>query len=337
MPIPVFVVRMLFPICYQSCRNNNRDKTEQSVAENRAAAAEADRQLPVGNEIFLDHIGHFVRDPQAASRGLARAGFAPTPVSVQVNPDGTPTGTGNVTCMFSRGYIEVLFKTADTPLGLEFEAALSGHSGVHLAAFSVADAEAAHARLTQAGFAMRPLVQFQRPVETVIGPDIAAFTVVRLERGAMAEGRIQMLAHRTENTVWQPRWLTHPNGAQGFIDMVVVSPDVAEATGRFVRFTGHGATQAKFGQAIALDRGQVQLMSRETFTSMLPEITVPRLPFLGAYAIRVHSLAAAEALIRRGGLPARRLGGGLIVPYPSELGLGAWLFVENASDLPWRA
>ena len=70
---------------------------------------------------------------------------------------------------------------------------------------------------------MRPLVQFQRPVETVSGPDIAAFTVVRLERGAMAEGRIQILAHRTENTVWQPRWLSHPNGAQGLIDMVVVS------------------------------------------------------------------------------------------------------------------
>jgi hypothetical protein len=306
------------------------------VAENRAMAAEADRQLPVGGEIFLDHIGHFVRDPQTASRALARVGFAPTPVSVQVNPDGTPTGTGNVTCMFSRGYVEVLFKTADTPLGLEFAAALSEHSGVHLAAFSVADAEAAHARLTQAGFKMRPLVKFQRPVDTVNGPDIAAFTVVRLERGAMAEGRIQLLTHRTENTVWQPRWLTHPNGAQGFIDMVVVSADVAEAAGRFVRLTGRDAKPTKFGQAVVLDRGQVQLMSRDAFAAMFPEIAIPRLPFLGAYAIRVQSLVAAEALIQRESLPARRLGGALVVPFPSELGLGAWLFVENASGLPWR-
>ena len=139
----------------------------------------------------------------------------PTPQSVQSNPDGTPTGTGNVTAMFSRGYIEVLFKTADTPLGREFDLALAGHAGVHLAAFSVADAEGQHRRLTDAGFAMRPLVQFQRPVETATGPGVAAFTVVRLERGAMAEGRIQMLAHRTEDTVWQPRWLNHPNGALG--------------------------------------------------------------------------------------------------------------------------
>ena len=35
-----------------------------------AEFAQANRQLPLGEEIFLDHIGHFVRDPQAASRAL---------------------------------------------------------------------------------------------------------------------------------------------------------------------------------------------------------------------------------------------------------------------------
>jgi hypothetical protein len=256
---------------------------------------------------------------------------------VQANPDGTPTGTGNVTAMFSRGYMEVLFKTADTPLGLEFQAALTGHSGVHLVAFSVADAEGAHRRLTEAGFAMRPLVQFQRPVDTVSGPGVAAFTVVRLDRGAMAEGRIQILAHRTEDTVWQPRWLKHPNGAQGLIDLVVVSADPEEAAGRFVRFTGHRAQQTKFGQAIALDRGQVQLFSRGAFATMFPEIMIPQLPFVGAYAVRVQSLAATDALLQREAMPMRQIGAALVVPFPAELGLGAWLFVENGRDLPWRA
>ena len=45
------------------------------------------RQLPAGDEIFLDHIGCFVPDVEAAKRALARAGFALTPVSLQVNPD----------------------------------------------------------------------------------------------------------------------------------------------------------------------------------------------------------------------------------------------------------
>ena len=118
-----------------------------------------DRQLPAGDEIFLDHVGHFVRDAEAASRALARGGFAPTPISIQVNPNPvggvSPTGTGNITAMLSRGYIEVLFKTADTLLGREFDAALARHAGLHLAAFAVADAEKAHQRLAADGFRVR--------------------------------------------------------------------------------------------------------------------------------------------------------------------------------------
>jgi hypothetical protein len=304
----------------------------------RASGTEIDRQLPVGGEIFLDHVGHFARDAGAASRALARAGFTPTPQSVQANPDGTPTGTGNVTAMFSRGYVEVLFKTADTPLGHELDLALARHAGVHLAAFSIADAEGQHRRLTESGFAMRPLVQFQRPVETATGPGVAAFTVVRLERGAMAEGRIQMLAHRTEDTVWQRRWLSHRNGALGLVDLVVACADVAEAADRFERFTGHKVQAPAFGQAaIALDRGQVQLFSGDAFAAMFPEIAIPQLPFMGAYAVRVQSLATVEAVLKEGHLPMRRLGAALIVPFPAELGVGAWLFVENAGDLPWRS
>jgi len=54
--------------------------------------------------------------------------------------------------MFARGYIEVLFKTSDTPLAREFDAGLARHPGVHIVAFGVADAAAAHGRLARAGF-----------------------------------------------------------------------------------------------------------------------------------------------------------------------------------------
>ena len=95
-----------------------------------ATTATASRRLPVGAEIFLDHVGHFVRDAQAARRALQRAGFAPTPVSIQSDKDSSterlvPTGLGNSTAMFARGYLEVLFKNSDTPLVREFDAALA--------------------------------------------------------------------------------------------------------------------------------------------------------------------------------------------------------------------
>ena len=80
-----------------------------------------------------------------------------------------PTGTGNVTAMLARGYLEVLFKTSDTPLSRELDAALARHAGLHLAAFAVADAALAHRRLAADGFAVRELVQMQRPVATAAG------------------------------------------------------------------------------------------------------------------------------------------------------------------------
>jgi hypothetical protein len=284
---------------------------------------EVDRNLPVGDEIFLDHVGHFVRDPDAASAALRRAGFAPTPISIQANPDGTPTGTGNVTAMLRRGYLEMLFKTADTPLGLEFAAAVEGHAGLHLVAFSVVDGEKAHKRVADAGFPMRPLVQFRRPVETESGSGFAAFTVVRVERGAMAEGRIQMLQHRTEGTVWQKRWLDHPNGAIGFLDMVIASADPTEAAGRFARFTGRAARATTAGQMIGLDRGQVQIMTAGGFGALFPDVPIPRLPFIGAYAVQIGSLTTMESILETGGIKSRKVDGALYVPFPEALGEGA--------------
>ena len=308
-----------------------------------AAAApddDIDRQLPAGDEIFLDHVAHFVRDAEAASRAFARAGFAPTPISIQVNPGPaggvTPTGTGNVTAMFSRGYVEVLFKTADTALAREFDLALARHAGLHLAAFAVADAAKARQRLATSGFRVRDLVRMQRPVKTETGAGTAAFTIARVEPEMMPEGRIQMLTHHTEQSVWQPRWLSHPNSAQGLIDVVIAVADVTEAAQRFAGFTGRAATPTPGGALIRLDRGGVYLVSHDRATEKLPEVAFTTLPFILGYALRVNSLEAAETAVDRGDLEWRSIEGGLVAGFPVELGKGAWFFVEQASALPWR-
>ncbi len=299
------------------------------------ARAEADRQLPIGEEIFLDHVGHFVADPEAAARALVRAGFAPAPVSIQVNPDpngGAPrlTGTGNVTAMFSRGYIEALFRTADTPLGRELEAGLARYPGVHLAAFAVADAAAAHHRLTGQRFRVRPLVEMQRPVDVGGATGTAAFTLARLEPGEMPEGRMQILTHRTEDMVWQPRWLAHPNGALGLLSLVIAVADPEQAAQRFARFTARQMSPSPQGYTIELDRGRLHLVTADAFTQMLPEIPIPALPFVGAYGIKVRSLASLEQILTRSGASTRRRQQDLVAVFPEELGHGAWLFVGDS-------
>jgi hypothetical protein len=302
------------------------------VASHSSPAAEANRQLPIAEEIFLDHVGHFVRDPEAASRALIRAGFAPAPVSVQVATDANGatslTGTGNVTAMFSRGYIETLFKTADTAIGRELESGMARYRGVHLAAFAVADAASMHGRLAASGFRVRPLVEFQRPVDTGEGKGMAAFTVARVEPGEMPEGRIQALTHHTESMVWQPRWLSHPNGALGLASVMIVVADVDEAASRFARFTACPANPTAYGQEIQLDRGRVELFTPQAFSQKFPEIAVPSLPFIGSCGIKVKSLAALQEVLLRGALKVRQSGHALLVSFPEELGQGAWSFRE---------
>ena len=304
-------------------------------------ADRVDRRLPVGDAIFLDHIAHFVADADAAAQALTRAGFTTTPQSIQVSPDAAgspprPTGTGNVTAMLDRGYVEFLFKTADTPLAKEFDTAMARYRGLHLVAFAVADATGTHARLAAAGFPLQPLIEMQRPVETPDGAAVAAFSIVRLQPGAMPEGRIQALTHRTERTVWQERWLTHRNGATGLLDVGIVVSDVAEAAGRFARFLGRHAAFDRFGQAITLDRGRVQLMSSLMLAEALPGLEIPALPFICGYGIAVRSLAATAACLEAGSLAFTRRRGCLVVPFPAALGDGCWAFVEDAAALPWR-
>ncbi|HEY7664108.1 MAG TPA: VOC family protein [Xanthobacteraceae bacterium] len=290
-------------------------------------------QLPAGDQIFLDHIGFFVRDVEGANAALRRAGFAPAPISIQVNPDpagGAPrlTGTGNITAMLSQGYIEVLFKSADTPLAAELEAAAARYGGLHLAAFAVADAPAARRRLAGQGFRVRPLAKMERPVDNAGVAGTAAFTLARVEPGEMPEGRIQMLTHHTESMVWQPRWLSHPNGALALAGIVIAVGDVAEAAQRYARFTGRTSRATPFGETLALDRGHVDLVSADGFRRMLPEISLPSLPFIGACEIRVRSLAALADMLEQQDIPARRRHGMLVAEFPAEIGQGAWLFRE---------
>ncbi len=300
------------------------------------------RRLPAGDEIFLDHVGHFVADPDSAARALAQAGFAPTPPSVQVNPDpggGPPqkTGTGNVTAMLDRGYVEFLFKTADTPLAQQFETAMARYRGLHLAAFAVADAAATHARLAKSGFRLQPLVDMRRPVGTVDGEDIAAFSIVRPAPGEMPEGRIQALTHRTEHTVWQERWLSHPNGAAALLDVVIAEADVAEAAARFQRFLGRRADFDRFGQSVMLDRGRVQLVSPTMLNQLFPGLEIPALPFICSYGVAVRSLDEVVACLATGGISFDRRPDCVIAPFPAPLGDGCWVFVEDSAALPWRS
>ena len=100
----------------------------------------------------------------------------------------------------------------------------------------------------------------------------------------MPEGRIQVLTHHTEQMVWQPRWLEHPNGAFGLASVWVAVDYAPDAARRFARFTGRPADPTTYGQVIKLDRGGFGLIGPRSFELMFSEIPAPSLPFLQAPA-----------------------------------------------------
>src|SRR5207237_9365826 len=137
--------------------------------------------------VCLEHVAHLVPAMEPGAAALERCGFRLTPCTAQTNRmDGAvvPAGTGNRCAMLRQGYIEILTAvatpTGDTELARQLRERIADHVGLHLAAFSSADAAAEHRRLAEAGFATLPLVDMRRPVTTPTGSADARFTIARI-------------------------------------------------------------------------------------------------------------------------------------------------------------
>ena len=271
-------------------------------------------QLPEPGQVFLDHIAHFVPDIEAAATAMEACGFRLTPFTAQVNraADGiVPAGTGNRCAMLGQGYVEILGKTADTPLARQLEDRLVRHVGLHLAAFSTADAAAERGRLAGAGFAVQPLVDMRRPVDG----EEARFTIARIAEGAMPEGRMQFLAHHTPHLVWREGYLEQPNGAQALLALWIAAPDPAAAAARFARFAGRPARREHGRLTVRLDRGALFFATPDFLHIEFGIMPGPPLPYLAAYEVETDSLPSI-------GRPAD---GGMAVTLPPALG-GTILF-----------
>jgi hypothetical protein len=303
-----------------------------------AASHHATAQTPVRGEIFLDHVGWYVPDMDAAGAAFARLGFELTPFVAHTNADPAggppvPSGTGNRCAMLARGYIEILaaMPGSDKPLAVQLRAGLERYTGIHLIAFTVADADAERARLGEDGFDPQPVVHLRRPVETANGGEgEVGFEVVRLPPDAMAEGRIQILRQVTPELVWQDRFITRRNGIAELSGVLVCSADPAEAASRFARFTSRPAAYAGDRWSIALDRGRVEIAAPGQCRTMVPGIDIPATPFIAALALASGDMAATAQYFDADRIPYGRIGDTLHIAAAD--GLGAALIVHPVGE-----
>jgi hypothetical protein len=294
----------------------------------RAKEVHLPEQLPGAGEVFLDHVAHFVPALAPAAAALAGCGFRLTPYAAQqnrVDGDMVSAGTANRCAMLRRGYIEILAAIGDTALARQLEERLRRHVGLHLAAFSGADAAAEHRRLAAAGFAIQPLVDMRRPAATATGSEEARFTIARIAPGPMPEGRVQFLTHHTPALVWPEPYLDHPNSAQALTGLWVAATDIDEAALRFARFTDRPAARAGETASIPLDRGVLHFASPAFLESAFGILPGPPPPYLAAYEVGVAGLDRLRRALDAGGITSRPAPRGLAVALPPSVG-GAILF-----------
>jgi hypothetical protein len=269
-----------------------------------------ERQTPQAGEVYLDHAGWFVPNMTTAGAAFERLGFTLTPFVAQTNADPAggapkPAGTGNRCAMLRRGYLEILaaVEGVDTPLVRQHRAAVQRYIGVHLLAFTVADARAAHARLAAEGFAPLEPVHLRRPIATDAGEAEVAFTVVRVPPAAMPEGRIQYLTQETPDLVWQERLIARDNGIAALAGALICVADVDEAAARYSRFLGRPAHGDGGYATIALDRGRIGIATPARCRALLPGVNFVQPPVIAAIALAAADVATARLFCRSRGIP----------------------------------
>ncbi|MBI3547300.1 MAG: VOC family protein [Gammaproteobacteria bacterium] len=259
-----------------------------------------DRQVPVKDEIFLDHVAYFVADLDMAGVQFQRLGFACSDVNLQTNLDddgiARPSGTSNRLIRLRRGFLEILAATHATPLAAQLQAARSRYEGVHLLAFSHADLESQRMRLIANGFEMQSMAHVRRK-EPGSAKQVA-WSVLRPEAYVMREGRIQFAYPHTPELSWPPGSTEHANGAENLTGVILCVADMHEAIKRYELYLGREAKN----RCIELDRGYIAFMTPAEQLEAGPQLEIPDVPYVCAVTISTKDLNQTRSALRLNGV-----------------------------------
>jgi hypothetical protein len=294
--------------------------------------------VPPPGKIYLDHVGWMVPDMAAAARVFDALGLPLTPLAVHAAADPktgklAPTGTANRLAMLPHGYLEILTPHGDisNPTVDHLKAAIARHIGIHLLAFSVADAAESATRLAAESFTVQPTVHLRRMVETADGGQAeAAFSVVRTGYDTFPEARCQILTHHTPEHVWQPRFFPTESCITGLIEATVVVEDPAACAARFAKFLGRTPMADKDDRLILLDRGRLRFVKRASASNLFGARTLPPDPSIGAITLTSSDIERTRDVFLSNGLHPGSLGAPHLLLDAAE-GLGVHIVVVPSS------
>ncbi len=301
--------------------------------------ANIDRQMPQGEEVFLDHAGYFAADLEQAGDQMARLGFQVSGVNVQYNADAaealTPSGTSNRLVKLRRGFLEILAATSETPLAEQLQRGLARYAGLHVVALTSPDMAAHRDRLIGDGFAMQPFVNLRRKISAEDGERTMAYTILRTEPDVMAEGRVQMLTTHTPALFWTPGVTEHENRADALTDLLICVDDRSEAAARFGRFAGRIPEYGADIGIVALDRGRILFAHELEIEAFLDRFAPPDTPYIAGQGVRSADIEMTGQVLHDAKLRPIYSDADLICLDPRD-GLGAYLLFHSASiSHPW--
>lgn len=295
------------------------------------------QQTPNLGQIFLDHVGWFVPDMDAASRAFEKLGFRLTPFSVHGDRDPTtgelkPLGTANRLVMLEEGYLEILtlHGGVTNPSVERMKTSMARHVGVHLIAMTVADSLAEAKRLEQAGFDLNPTINLRRTIEAEDGSQVeVAFTVVRPKEGVHPEGRIQVLTQHTPEHMWQRRYIENDNGITALRGVMLVVDDASKVKQRLGRFTARPPQERADHQLIKLDRGHLRIFQKAEAEAYLGGAKVPAAPAMAALGFVSRDLAKTKDFFKSRGVKLSGDTPDRIIVDAAD-GMGAYFIVSGA-------
>jgi hypothetical protein len=292
-----------------------------------------DRQLPLRDELFLDHVGYFVSNIEAARSQLERLGFQVSPPFVQMNTgdkgERRPSGTSNCMARLRLGFVEVIAETSETPLAGQLRSALNRYEGLHLIAFSHADLDMRREGLLASGFRMQDVLR--------IGAQVVSWSVLRPQEGVMPEGRVQFVTCHTPELSWPAGSTRHDNQADAITDILLCVADREEAGARFGRYLQRQPVEQSDYSVIPTDRGSLSLVEPSSAALFLPEFELPDLPYMAALALSCEDPSQVQTVLLKQGITPVYCDDELVCVHPTD-GLGAYLLFHSRyfAD-PWES
>lgn len=263
----------------------------------------------------LDHVVVMVDGIDAAEAAYRKLGF-------QVQPRGfhRKLGTANHLMIFATDYLEILGIVEDTEFNAERREWLKAGGGLANVALATDGADLAFDAFKSAGLNPDAPLFFDRAVEVAGKTEHAKFRTVRIPKTNMPVVGFFVCEHQTPQFVYREEWAKHPNGALGILGVTVIAEQPLRWAAELEKYFGEGST-VREGEGLRADTGTqpIRYLTRRDYMAHYPGAPPVRPDDHPALlSVRVASLAACEALLKKNGVKILKPDADRLIVPPSE-------------------